>query len=275
MNENKIGPFIAALRKEKKLTQKELAAQLHITDKAVSKWERGLSCPDISLLAHLAAILGVTTSELLNGQRCETTSAEVEETVDHALVYADTSVKRQMVSFQTVLTLSFSVLLLLGIFVCALCDVALSGGFSWSLYPISSCLFAWLVFVPLIRYGSKGIRLFLLSLSMFILPFLYVLSRIIGNTRSMMPLGSILSLLSIVYLWCVYWFFQKLHTCKLRAAAFSLLLAVPFYLAVNVTVSMYVLSPVLTVWDLISCGILLVVAAVLLALDHSRQQEMQ
>lgn len=43
MNENKIGPFIAALRKEKKLTQKELAAQLHITDKAVSKWERGVS----------------------------------------------------------------------------------------------------------------------------------------------------------------------------------------------------------------------------------------
>ncbi len=43
MNEIKIGQFIAELRKEKRLTQKELAAQLHITDKAVSKWERGVS----------------------------------------------------------------------------------------------------------------------------------------------------------------------------------------------------------------------------------------
>ena len=43
MSEGKIGPFIAQLRKERKLTQKELAAQLHITDKAVSKWERGVS----------------------------------------------------------------------------------------------------------------------------------------------------------------------------------------------------------------------------------------
>ena len=43
MSEIKIGPFIAELRKERKLTQKDLAAQLHITDKAVSKWERGVS----------------------------------------------------------------------------------------------------------------------------------------------------------------------------------------------------------------------------------------
>ena len=67
MNENRIGQFIAELRKEKKITQKDLATQLHITDKAVSKWERGLSCPDIVLLTSIADILGVTTSELLNG----------------------------------------------------------------------------------------------------------------------------------------------------------------------------------------------------------------
>ena len=69
MGENKIGQFIAKLRKEKQMTQRELAEQLHITDKAVSKWERGLSCPDISLLTSLAGILGVTTSELLNGKK--------------------------------------------------------------------------------------------------------------------------------------------------------------------------------------------------------------
>ena len=180
MDENKIGQFIAELRKEKKLTQKDLAAQLHITDKAVSKWERGLSCPDITLLTSVADILGVTTGELLNGQRSETLSKDIEKTVDNALIYAEKSAKRKMVSFQNVLTISFSVLLLLGIIVCSICDMAISGTFTWSLYPISSCLFAWLVFVPLVKYGNKGIRCSLVSFSIIIIPFLYVISKIIG-----------------------------------------------------------------------------------------------
>lgn len=50
MKEQKIGTFIQQLRKENNLTQKELGEQLNITDKAISKWERGLSCPDISLV---------------------------------------------------------------------------------------------------------------------------------------------------------------------------------------------------------------------------------
>ena len=108
MDENKIGQFIAELRKEKKLTQKDLAAQLHITDKAVSKWERGLSCPDITLLTSVADILGVTTGELLNGQRSETLSKDIEKTVDNALIYAEKSAKRKMVSFQNVLLSFFS-----------------------------------------------------------------------------------------------------------------------------------------------------------------------
>lgn len=50
LNTEHIGALIARLRKEKGMTQQELAAQLGITDKAVSKWERSLSCPDISIL---------------------------------------------------------------------------------------------------------------------------------------------------------------------------------------------------------------------------------
>ena len=62
-----MGQMIAALRKEKNLTQQDLAAQLNITDKAVSKWERGLAYPDITLVPQLASILGVTTDALLTG----------------------------------------------------------------------------------------------------------------------------------------------------------------------------------------------------------------
>lgn len=67
MNAEKIGKFISRKRKMKNLTQKELANKLHITDKAVSKWERGLSLPDISVLILLSEILNVGLYDLLKG----------------------------------------------------------------------------------------------------------------------------------------------------------------------------------------------------------------
>lgn len=60
MDNEKIGAFIKELRKEQGLTQKELAEALSITDRAVSKWERGLNAPDIALLEPLAKLLGVS-----------------------------------------------------------------------------------------------------------------------------------------------------------------------------------------------------------------------
>jgi len=69
MNQERIGKFIAKCRKEKNLTQKELAEKINITDKAISKWERGLSFPDITLLNLLAKIFGVSVTELLNGEK--------------------------------------------------------------------------------------------------------------------------------------------------------------------------------------------------------------
>ena len=65
----KFGAFVAQLRKEKGLIQKELAEKLYVSDKAVSKWERGLSVPDVAILVPLAEILGVTVTELLECRR--------------------------------------------------------------------------------------------------------------------------------------------------------------------------------------------------------------
>jgi len=67
----KIGLLISTLRKEKGLTQKELADKLGITDRAISKWERGLGCPDISLLDDLSKILDISVLEILKGRRLD------------------------------------------------------------------------------------------------------------------------------------------------------------------------------------------------------------
>ena len=69
MNQIKIGKFIAECRKEKQLTQAQLAEKLHITDKAISKWERGVSMPDSSIMLELCDILGISVNELLSGEK--------------------------------------------------------------------------------------------------------------------------------------------------------------------------------------------------------------
>ncbi len=69
MNQGKMGLFISKLRKENKMTQKQLAEKLGIMDTSVSKWERGVNAPDISYLTELSKIFHVTVQELLNGER--------------------------------------------------------------------------------------------------------------------------------------------------------------------------------------------------------------
>lgn len=85
MDNNKIGKFIASLRKEKGLTQQELGERLFVTDKAVSKWERGLSLPDIKILEKLALELNVDVSEILFGERGKNKKINIQEEIDKAI----------------------------------------------------------------------------------------------------------------------------------------------------------------------------------------------
>lgn len=69
MNQKRIGEFISKLRKEKEMTQVELANHLGVTDRAISKWENGRGLPDLSLIRELCDILGISINELLNGEK--------------------------------------------------------------------------------------------------------------------------------------------------------------------------------------------------------------
>ena len=71
MDQNKIGAFISQLRKEKNMTQKDLAEKLGVTDRAISKWENGRGMPEVSLMKPLCDVLGITINELLSAERIE------------------------------------------------------------------------------------------------------------------------------------------------------------------------------------------------------------
>ena len=71
MDQIKIGRFIAERRKKASLTQMQLAEKLGITDKAISKWERGVAMPDTSIMLKLCDILGISVNELLSGEKID------------------------------------------------------------------------------------------------------------------------------------------------------------------------------------------------------------
>lgn len=116
MNYETIGKFIQSKRKEKGLTQKELAEKLGVTDKAVSKWERGLGCPDVSILEILAKELDTSILEILKGRIIEDEIIKVTEANDYVketINFTKNKTKEIINKIIVFLTISISILLLI------------------------------------------------------------------------------------------------------------------------------------------------------------------
>ena len=94
MNQEKIGKFIKILRKEKKLTQSELATKLEVTDKSISNWENGKNMPDLSLFKPLCEILGITINDLISGEKLnkDNYQEKIEENIINTIYYTNKKV---------------------------------------------------------------------------------------------------------------------------------------------------------------------------------------
>lgn len=237
MKNEKMGQLISELRKSNQMTQKDLAAKLHVSDKAVSKWERGLSFPDISLLLPLSDILGVTIAELLNGEKNNSEETNMKASIHNALEYGVKTAMCKIKMTQNIWAAVFSFFLLLAIIVVSLINLMVSNTFTWSLIPISVSIFAWLVFFPAIKFGMKGIIGSLINISIFLVPFLYVLDYAINSlTEYHVPIFSMgISIVPILILffWVAFFLFKKLRARKLLYSAVLLLLLSPVTFLVN------------------------------------------
>lgn len=268
MNQITIGKFIAKCRKEKQLTQSQLAEKLNITDRAVSKWETGKSMPDSSIMLELCEILGITVNELLSGEKInmENYDKKADENLIALKRKDENNMKKNGIIF-----IIFSAILLIGISVCMICDIATSGTFTWSLLPVSSIIFAWVVTFPIIILGKKGVAGSLLSLSIFIIPYLYILSALI-KIRYIFTIGTIMSVITIVYLWLIFVIFKRLKIRKLAAAGITCLLSIPFMLIVNITLSRMISEPLIDVWDILSAFLLLIIAFTFFVCDYAKNK---
>ena len=117
MDQKKIGQFIAELRKDKGLTQEDLANKLNITKNAVSKWERGLSMMDVSLLKPVCEILGISIIELLNGEKIkdDDINNKTEDTIKNTIEYSNKKIKNSRIK-NIIATLIVIIILCIGVF---------------------------------------------------------------------------------------------------------------------------------------------------------------
>lgn len=167
----------------------------------------------------------------------------------------------------------FSAALLSGIVVCLICDIAISGKLTWSLIPVSSIVFAWVISFPGIILGKRGIIGSFLSFSIFVIPYLFLLSSII-KVREVFSVGAVMAAVSIAFLWIITAVFICIGKTRRRAAfGITFLTAIPFVVVVNVILSKMTGEPAFDVWDMLSILILLVLAAASFAVSHIREEK--
>lgn len=268
MNQVETGKFIAGCRKEKGMTQAQLAEKLNITDRAVSKWETGKCMPDSSIMLELCNILDVTVNELLSGERIEMN--RYEEKVSENLIELKRKDENNM-SRNTIISVIYTIMMVISILVCCICDIAISGTLTWSLITLSSILVAWMASFPVILLGKRGILVAMIAISILILPFMYILSALI-KVKEVFTMGSIMSVIALAFLWIIYFLYAHLKERKLLATGITCLAAIPFTLLINISLSKMIHEPVIDVWDILSVFILLIVAVAFIIGDYARKK---
>lgn len=210
-------------------------------------------------------MLGVTTNELLSGKREETGNPKAEIIIQNTLQYAQSVAKSKNKNTRSFVELVLAALFTIAIIVCAICDLAISQSLTWSLYPIASIIFTWLVVMPLFLFKTNKIAASLIALSVFVIPFLFCIEQI-SRTTWFFSLGVPCSIASIAYLWCVFVLLKKIKN-KLYAAGFSLIITIPLTLIINLIESYF------DVWDAMSIGIIMIVAIVLFLTGYFRNKK--
>ena len=120
MDQKKIGRFIAQCRKEKKMTQAELAEKLTVTEKSVSNWENGRNMPDLSLFKPLCALLNITVNDLISGERIEAVNYQqkAEENIINTIDYAHKQAHKVKITVVPLI-----LILIIMVFTCYLIDL--------------------------------------------------------------------------------------------------------------------------------------------------------
>ena len=165
----------------------------------------------------------------------------------------------------------YTVTMIIGIMVCCICDIAISGTLIWSLIVLISILVAWIASFPVILLGKKGVLMAMIAISILVVPFMYILS-ILAKVNEVFSIGAIMSIISLVFLWIIYVLYYRLKKRKLLATGITFLFAIPFTLLINSTLSKMIGELVIDIWDILSIFILLIIAVAFIIGDYARRK---
>lgn len=224
--------------------------------------------PDSSILMELCNILDVTVNELLSGERIEMNNYE--EKVNENLIELKRKDENNM-NKNTLISTIYTIAMGIGILVCCICDVAISGTLTWSLIVLSSVLVTWIASFPVILLGKRGMLVAMIAISIIIVPFMYILSILI-KVNEVFSIGAVMSIISLVFLWIIYITYHRLKGRKVLATGITLLLAIPFTILINSTLSKMIGEPVIDIWDILSVFILFILAVAFIIGDYARKK---
>ena len=157
MDAKQMGMFISELRKENNMTQAQLAKELYVSDKAVSRWERGVGFPDINTIEPLAEALNVNVLELMRCQRMPTKDIQVEVATDAVNTTLDIVQQQKKIELRNMVM--YSIVGIVGTF-CLLIGLAFHSYDSFSLLsrPILSCFIGMIMLLVFLSYLYRKIN---------------------------------------------------------------------------------------------------------------------
>lgn len=167
-----------------------------------------------------------------------------------------------------IISILYTVVMVIGIMVCCICNAATSGALTWSLIVLSSILFTWIISFPIVLLGKRGLLPSMTFISIFIIPFMYILSILI-KVKEIFKIGTIMSIITLIYLWIIFIVFYRLKERKILATGITILLAIPFTLSINIILSNIIGKCVIEVWDILSLFILAIIAFAFIFGDYA------
>lgn len=281
MDNKKIGDFISQLRKSKNMTQKELAEKLNITDKAVSKWERGVGYPEITITPRLAELLDISVNELLLGEHITNksenpaiSSVETDSMISNVAEYVEKSNKQKVSKVNDIALTALSCVFLIAIFVCLLCNYVTRHSFDWSLYVVGSEVTVWLVIAPLFLMKKHRLVASMSGLTVAILPFLLLIEYLCPNKNWVIPFAVPIMITSLLSLWVsvVLFAYTKINRAYLISLMFIL-----YGIIANLIINHFVQNYLAVTYENISTPIIAItsgfVAVVLAIITFLKQKK--
>lgn len=272
-----VGAFIQQLRIERKITSEQLAQKLSISEQEVLEWESGQSAPGIQYLEGIASYFKISLDELLEGRRhSEGQDPVTEETTSQKIIkYALETQSHKYKNMRRQLMLLISAVMLLIILSSFFIDFIITRSISWSGVVGLSIFFVWLTILPLFFKTRHPIKMSMISLSAFVIPYLIAFDYVLNLEGVLMKVAVPVALSLLIYVWGMYYAYRKLKLSWMNLGGLALVGAGIISLVVNLTVANATGQPFFTWGNIWLSFILLASGAGVLYLDYNSKKAPQ